>query len=135
MSLLLLFGDSNPVVYVDPEWFILDGVRIKPPYSIKESKNPLMAMSRTMDGSYMRDYFSSTKRVWMLTYVLITTTDYDNIHDLYTAYLEDAQPVTWEINQDNYPVTANVHIDMVERTYTVKGSSYISGFDLILTEE
>lgn len=115
--------------------YILDGSTIKSPNSIKESNSTQVAQNRTLDGTISRDYFGSNKRVWVLDYQNTQKTSYDTIKTIYDSYLSTATAKTWEITETNYTVAqTNVHIDLLERGFSVKGEDYISDFTLILTE-
>jgi hypothetical protein len=115
--------------------YILDGTTIRSPGSIKESNSTLVAQNRVLNGSVSRDYFGSNKRVWVLDYTNVQKTSYDTIKTIYDSYLSTATAKTWEITETNYTISStNVHIDLLERGFSVKGEDYISDFTLILTE-
>lgn len=132
MSLLLLFHPRNVVA---TQKFMLNGTSIKSPTEITEINQTINTVQRTLSGRLTRDMFGSNKRVWRLGYPLVNRQDYDVINSQYQQYLEDESPVTWRISQDNYPITTTfVHVDLIERDFSIRGSGYISAFDLILTE-
>lgn len=115
--------------------FLLDGTSIRNPYEISESNSTQVAQNRTLSGSITRDYFGSNKRVWILSYRITKKTDYDTINTIYQSYLSTGTAKTWEITETNYTVSqTTVHVDIRQRDFTVRGSDYISDFDLILTE-
>jgi hypothetical protein len=115
--------------------YILDGSTIRSPNSIKESNSTQVAQHRTLDGSVSRDYFGDNKRVWVLDYQNVQKVSYDAIKTIYDAYLATATAQTWEITETNYTISqTSVHIDLLERGFSVKGEDYISDFTLILTE-
>lgn len=115
--------------------YLLDGSQIRSPDSLKESNSTQVAQVRTLDGSISRDYFGSNKRVWVLDYKNVKKASYDTIKTIYDSYLSTATAKTWEVTETNYTVSStNVHIDLLERGFSVKGEDYISDFTLILTE-
>lgn len=115
--------------------YILDGSTIRSPDSFKESNSTQVAQNRTLDGTISRDYFGDNKKVWVLDYKNTNKTQYDIINTIYSSYLSTATAKTWQITETNYAVAStNVHIDLLERGFGVKGEDYISDFTLILTE-
>lgn len=115
--------------------FILNGVTIRGPYSIEESNSTQMAQQRTLSGAVSRDYFGSNKRIWTLEYRNTNPTAYSTINGIYTNYLSTGTAVTWSSTETNYTIASTtVHIDLQVRDFSIRGSSYISDFTLILTE-
>lgn len=115
--------------------YILNGTTIRRPIGFPERNSTQYAQHRTLNGAISRDYFGANKRVWVLRYENTNSTDYTTIRNIYDAYLANAQAVTWQSTETNYIVAeTNVHVDLNERDFRVKGSDYLSDFDLILTE-
>lgn len=115
--------------------YILDGSIIRAPMSFDESNSTQFAQNRTLDGTKSRDYFGSNKRVWTLEYSNVKKADYDTIKTIYDDYLASVDTKSWQVTEDNYTVSlTQVHLDLVERAFSVGGESYISDFALILTE-
>lgn len=115
--------------------YILDGTIIRSPYQIDESNSTLFAQQRTLVGSVKRDYFGSNKRVWVFTYQTTKKTDFDTINTIYLSYLSTGTAKTFQSSETNYTIAStNVHIDLVQRGFSIRGSDYISNFNLILTE-
>lgn len=115
--------------------YLLDGSTIRAPHSMQESNSTMMAQHRTLDGSVSRDYFGDNKRMWNLSYNSTKKTDFDTINTIYQAYLDDELPVTWQVTETNYTISeVSVHIDLQVRDFNVKGTDYISSFELVLTE-
>lgn len=115
--------------------YILQGTNIKRPSSIEASNSTQMAQQRTLSGAVNRDYFGANKKVWVLEYQNCNKTDFDVIDTIYQAYLSTKTARTWEITETNYDVNqTNVHVDLVIRSFRVKGSDYISDFTLTLVE-
>jgi len=115
--------------------YLLNGSTIRAPQSLSESNSTQYAQNRTLDGAINRDYFGSNKRVWALRYQNVKKTDYDTIKTIYDSYLSTGSTKTWQVTETNYTISqTNVHIDLVERGFGVQGDSYISDFDLVLTE-
>lgn len=115
--------------------YILDGDTLKRPNQVEEENSSQVAQHRTLDGSYRRDYFGANKRIWVLSYENTKKVDYDVINTIYDTYLSTNTAVTWEVTEANYTVSqTTVHVDLRVRNFSVKGSDYISNFDLILTE-
>lgn len=115
--------------------YILDSTSIRPPSSIEETNTTQVAQVRTLQGNIGRDYFGDNKRVWKLEYNTVNGTDYATIKAIYDSYLATATAKTFEISETNYTVAqTNVHIDLQQRSFSVKGSDYLSDFTLVLTE-
>lgn len=115
--------------------YILDSVTIRRPHEIAEGNSTQVAQNRVLNGAISRDYFGSNKRVWELTYENVKKADYDTIKSIYDSYLSTGNTKTWEITETNYTISeTDVHIDLVERGFRVKGSDYLSDFNLVLTE-
>lgn len=115
--------------------YILSGTTIRAPHQITETNSTQFAQHRTLDGTVSRDFFGSNKRVWVLNYRNTKKSDYDTIYNIYATYLAGNNTKNWRITETNYTVSqTRVHIDLKERGFSVRGSSYISDFDLILTE-
>lgn len=114
---------------------ILNGVTIKAPQSMTEENDTQTVQNRVLTGSRTRDQFGSNKRVWILEYQNIQKADYDTINTQYQAYLSTGTVVTFESTETNYTVAStSVHVDLLERSFDVGGSGYLSSFKLTLTE-
>lgn len=115
--------------------FVLDGVSIRSPHEIEEKNSTQIAQHRTLSGSYRRDIFGSNKRLWVLSYRNTNKTAYDVIKAIYDDYLDTNTTKTWAITETNYPVSeTSVHVDLLERGFSIQGNDYLSDFDLILQE-
>lgn len=115
--------------------YILDGDTIRAPNRMEERNSTQVAQQRTLSGAVNRDYFGDNKRVWVLTYRIAKKADYDTIKAIYDSYLSTGTEVSWQVTETNYTVSATtVHVDLIERGFNVLGESYLSEFDLVLTE-
>lgn len=115
--------------------FILASTNIRAPMSIRESNSTQVAVNRPLSGAITRDYFGSNKRVWLMEYQNVKKADYDTIKAIYDSYISSGNTKTWQVTESNYTINStNVHVDLQERDLSVKGTSYISSFSLILTE-
>ena len=115
--------------------YILSGTTIRSPSSFKETNSTQVAQNRTLAGSITRDYFGSNKRVWSLDYTNVNPTDYTTIKTIYNTYLSTANALTWQVTETNYTVAStNVHVDLLERGFSIHGSDYLSDFTLTLSE-
>lgn len=115
--------------------YILDSTTIRSPHSINETNGKQFAQQKALSGAVGRDFFGSNKRRWVLEYKNVNTTDYAIIKNIYDSYQSNASTKTWEITETNYTVSStDVHIDLQERDFSVKGSDYLSDFTLVLTE-
>ena len=115
--------------------YILSSTTIRRPSGFTEANNTQVAVQRTLDGTINRDYFGSNKRVWQLTYNNVQKTDYDVIKTIYDSYLSTGTTQTWEITEANYTISqVSVHVDLLERGFSIKGTDYLSSFTLTLTE-
>lgn len=115
--------------------YLLAGNAIKAPNTFDERNSTQFAQHRTLDGSIRRDFFGSNKRVWQLSYSNCKKSDFDTINSVYQSYLTSGTAQTWQVTETNYTVSSTtVHVDLQDRGFSVKGTSYISDFDLVLTE-
>lgn len=115
--------------------WILDSTTIRRPHNVEESNSTLVAQQRTLSGAVNRDYFGSNKRVWSLSYRNVKKADYDAINAIYQSYLSTATAKSFESTETNYPVSAtSVHVSLAVRQFKVRGSDYLSDFELTLTE-
>lgn len=102
---------------------------------MRETNNTQMAQQRTLDGSIRRDHFGTNKRCWELSYKNVKKSDYDTIKTIYDSYLATTSVKTWETTETNYTISqTSVHVDLIERGFTIRGTDYLSDFDLVLTE-
>lgn len=93
------------------------------------------AEQRTLQGSIGRDFFGDTKNQWRLEYANTNVTDYETIKGIYDTYVSTGVAPSFECTEDNYTIASvQVHMDIEERGFTVKGSNYISDFTIILKE-
>lgn len=115
--------------------YLLAGSTIRNPHDFVEENSTQVAQNRTLGGSVTRDYFGSNKRKWTLNYQNCKTTDFTTINTIYQTYLSSGTAQTWQITETNYAISStNVHIDLVQRGFNIRGSDYLSDFSLILTE-
>lgn len=115
--------------------YILSSTTIKRPNAMEVINSTQLAENRTLDGTNHRDYFGDSKRIWTLTYVNTKKADYDTLNAIYLTYLSSGAAVTWQITETNYTVSSTtVHVDLIERGFSIKGSDYLSDFDLVLKE-
>lgn len=115
--------------------YVLAGSTIHRPVSMDEGNSTIVAANRTLSGANTRDYMGSNKRIWTLTYKNLNATDFATINTIYQNYLSSKAPVSLNVTEGNYPVSnASVHVDLPSRKFNVPGSSYLSDFNLVLTE-
>lgn len=116
--------------------YILAGTTLpKGPAAIQESNSTLVAQQRTLSGAVNRDFFGSNKRIWQLDYKNTNTTVYSTIKTIYTNYLSTGTAVSFSSTETNYAISSTtVHVDLLVRSFSIRGNSYISDFSLILTE-
>jgi len=115
--------------------YLLAGGTIRSPHKFDESNSTQFAQNRTLDGTKSRDYFGDNKRVWTLDYQNTNKTDYDTIKAIYDSYLMTGNTKTWQVTETNYTISStNVHVDLIERGFSIRGEDYLSDFTLILTE-
>lgn len=115
--------------------YLLDGSTIRAPYEIDETNSTQFAQQRTLRGVVGRDYFGLNKRIWTMSYKNTKKADYDTIKAIYTSYLSTATGKTFQSTETNYTITSTVvHLDLIDRKFSIRGSDYLSDFDLILTE-
>lgn len=115
--------------------FVLNGTTIRTPSKMTVANNTQYAQQRTLSGNIGRDHFGSNKQVWKLSYRNIQPSEYAVISGIYSTYTTTSNPMTWAVTETNYTVSqTSVHVDLMERGFSVTGTDYISDFDLILTE-
>lgn len=115
--------------------YILDSTTIRAPYTMTEKNSTQMAVQRTLSGAINRDFFGSNKRVWELVYNTTNVTDFAVIKAIYDAYIATGVTKTWQVTEANYTVSSTlVHVDLLQRDFNIRGSSYISEFTITLTE-
>ena len=115
--------------------YILNGTTIRAPYEFQETNSTQVAQNRTLAGTVTRDYFGSNKRIWVLKYETTKKSDFDTINTIYQAYLTNATAVSFQVTETNYTVSStNVHVDLLQRDFSIRGSDYLSSFTLTLTE-
>lgn len=115
--------------------YILENVAIKSPTTMVEEKIRTAVYRRALSGRVVADEFNSGKRIWTLHYENMQKSDFDAINNLYQSYLQDEDPMDFQIFEDNYPVAqTEVHLDLNEREFSTAGSGYLSEFNLVLTE-
>ena len=115
--------------------YLLAGASIRHPQSFDEANSTQVAQQRTLGGSINRDYFGSNKRVWTLRFTNVKPADFTTINNIYQTYLSSGTAQTWQVTETNYTVASTtVHLDITQRNFSVRGSSYLSDFTLTLTE-
>lgn len=115
--------------------YLLAGSTIRAPHDIEEDNSTQVAQNRTLAGSITRDFFGSNKRVWILNYENCKVTDFATINTIYQTYLTTGTTQTWQVTETNYTVSStNVHVDLLQRGFRVRGTDYISDFTLTLIE-
>lgn len=116
--------------------YSLAGTEIRAPHQMTESNSTQYAQLRTLNGAINRDYFGDNKRTWVLAYRNVNKTDYDTINTIYQSYLTTGTTKAFISTEANYAVAStNCHLDLIQRQFSVKGSDYLSDFDLILIED
>lgn len=119
--------------------FLLGGSPIRKPNSMQEDNSTQVAQNRTLGGNINRDYFGSNKRVFTLNYDNVNYSDWLTISNIYQAFLSDKTARSFQITDTNYNGAAssalNCHVDLLTRGFTIPGSTYLSSFVLILTEQ
>lgn len=115
--------------------YLLDSQTIRAPHSFEELNSTQVAQQRTLSGRVNRDYFGLNKRVWVLNYENTKSTDYNIIKAIYESYLATGDAKTWEVTETNYTIAeVDVHVDLLERGFSIKGTDYLSDFTLTLSE-
>jgi hypothetical protein len=115
--------------------YLLDSTTIRSPMNIEEQTIDQYAQQKTLSASVNRDYFGSTKRIWMFDYANTKPADYTTIKTIVDSYKSTATAKTFESTESNYTIAqTRVHLDLVRRSFSVRGTSYISDFTLIMTE-
>lgn len=118
--------------------FILAGSIVRSPMSFTEDNSTQVAQNRSLGGSIVRDYFGSNKTIGTYEYQNAQPSEFNAINTVYQTYLSTGTTQSWQITEANYngvfSTAQNVHIDLLHRGFSVRGSSYLSDFTLILTQ-
>lgn len=115
--------------------YLLDGTTIRNPLNIEETTVDMYAQQKTLSGAVGRDYFGSTKRVWMLDFINTKPADYTTIKTIVDAYKSTVTTKTFQSTEANYLIASTAcHLDLTKRRFSASGTTYISDFTLILTE-
>jgi len=119
--------------------WILGGTTIRKANAINEGNSTQMAQNRTLGGNINRDYFGNNKNIFTLTYENVNYTDWATINTIYQAFLNDKTARSFQITDTNYNGAATTarscHVDLLTRDFKIPGSSFLSDFVLILTEQ
>ncbi len=115
--------------------YILAGSTIRSPMNIEEQVVDQYAQQKTLSGGVSRDYFGSTKRIWIFDFVNTKPSDYTTIKTIVDSYKSTATAKTFQSTETNYTIASTtVHLDLMRREFSVRGDSYISDFSLVMTE-
>lgn len=119
--------------------FVLDGTTIRKPTNMTEDNSTQVAENRTLGGNVNRDYFGNNKNIFTLHYDNVNYTDWSAINTIYQSFLTTKTAKTFIINDSGYNgaavTTRNCHVDLLTRDFKIPGSTYLSDFVLILTEQ
>lgn len=116
--------------------YLLNGTTIRSPHNIDETTVDTYAQQKALNGDVNRDYFGSTKRIWVLDYTNTKPSDYTTIKTIVDAYKSTVTTKTFQSTETNYTVASTLcHLDLIRREFSVGGTDYISDFSLVLTEE
>lgn len=115
--------------------YLLDSQTIRAPHTFEELNSTQVAQQRTLSGQVNRDYFGDNKRIWVLDYENTKKAAYDVIKAIYDSYISTGNAKTWEVTETNYTVAeVNVHVDLLIRGFSIRGTDYLSDFTLTLSE-
>lgn len=115
--------------------YLLDSTTIRRPMNIEEQTVDQFAQQKTLSGAVGRDYFGSTKRIWIFDFGNTTPADYSTIKTIVDAYKSTGATKTFQSTETNYIVASTLcHLDLIRREFSVRGDSYISDFSLVMTE-
>lgn len=119
--------------------WLLNSTSIRKPNSMNESNSTQVAQNRTLGGNINRDYFGNNKNVFTLVYNNVNATDWAVINTIYQAFLLDGTARSFQITDINYNGAAttsrNCHLDLLTRDYNIPGSTFLTDFVLVLTEQ
>lgn len=115
--------------------YILNSQTIRNPHTFSEANSTQVAQNRTLGGAVTRDFYGTNKRVWVLNYENTKVSDFNTLNTIYQSYLTSGTAQSWQVTETNYTVSATtVHVDLLQRGFTIRGSDYLSSFTLTLTE-
>lgn len=115
--------------------FLLDGTTIRNPINLEEQTVDQYAEQRVLTNGVGRDYFGTTKRIWILDFSNTKPVDYTTIKTIVDAYKTTVTTKTFQSTETNYTIASTrCHLDLIRRKFSVGGTTYLSDFSLVLTE-
>lgn len=110
--------------------YLLDSTTIKSPNSFKREQIEIGVEHTSIDGE-TRKSITKRKERFILTYENLTQSDASTIISIWNQ----EETVDFESTETNNTISAtSVHVDIKNRDYRHRGTSYLESFDLILTE-
>lgn len=110
--------------------FLLNSQTLARPQSVTDEPVEVAITHTTISGTAKRD-ISARKKRYILRYENISKSDADTILAIYNL----KAVVKFEMTETNLTVSErDVLVDLSIRDYGVPGTSYLSNFNLILTE-
>lgn len=113
--------------------YTLDSTTIKSPNKLTESNDNVSQISLSLGNSRYKDITGENKRTWILSYSLLSKADFETIFNIYEEHIDDGEAKTFVVNEDNLTINTTVNIEIGSRNF-MRGGSYLSSMDLILTE-
>ena len=113
--------------------YSLGGSTIKSPNSVAEKIDTQASTKLSINNDRYKDITGSQKNTWVLRWGFLSPTDYATIKTVFDDHITNGNTKVFAVNETNLTITATVNIDFRKRDY-IKGGSYYSIFELILTE-
>lgn len=110
--------------------FYLNGTELQDPNSFVESNVVIGDYVTTLSGNKRRAIHAK-KKMWTLSYGLLTESNYNTIKTIYDLNAS----VSFANSSLNPAISATVHVDINDRSYVSGTGEFISAIDLVLMEE
>lgn len=119
-------------------WGKINDLEIAAPSGFSTEDIIIGGYNQTLTGTKRR-YIKAVKKVWKLTYDLLSAVDYDAIYaefekEIPTGLQESQTYATFTVYEGSLGINnESVHLDITDRTF-IPGTDYLSGVEIILTQ-
>lgn len=113
--------------------YLIAGVEIKRPNSMRWTTSSQFAQNRGLDGTISRDYMGDDKNIWELSYTNVPDNHYQNIVAVYQDYKTNGVRY-FETPGETITTGTLVHLSLDTRDFSEGGTDYLANFTLTLTE-
>ena len=113
--------------------YSLGGSTIKSPNSVNEKIDTQASTKLSINNDRYKDITGSQKKIWVLSWGFLSPTNYATIKTVFDDHITNGTTKAFVVNETNLTINATVNIEFGRMEY-IKGGSYYSIFELILTE-